>query len=129
MKKLSSSLIDSVDEMLVSSKLRLLLKAELRNMKRKPCGRSWTLEDKLFALAIYKRSARAYRFLRSYIMLPSESTLKSLLQNVPLEPGICPALLNALKGKISKMKAKDKNCVLLFDETFLSGGLFLARPV
>lgn len=124
MKKLSYNLIDHVDEMMVSSKLRLLLRAELRNMKCKPRGRSWTLEDKLFALAIFKRSARAYRFLRGYIMLPSESTLKSVLQSVNLEPGICPPLLNALKCKVSKMKAKDKNCVVLFDETFLAGGLY-----
>ncbi|KAK3907125.1 DNA transposase [Frankliniella fusca] len=119
-------LVDLVDELVVSSKLKMLLESELRNCKKKkqPCGRTWTMENKLFALAIYKRSARAYRFLRQHLVLPSESTLKSLLHNIKLEPGILKPVLSVLQNLVLRMHTPEKNCVILFDEVFLSGGLF-----
>jgi len=117
--------IDLVDELTVSSRLRKLLKAELVNFKRKPCGRVWSIDDKLFALALYKRSPRAYRFLKEHILLPSESTLKAVLQSMFLAPGICTPLLALLQKSVSKLKPKDKSCVVLFDEIFLTGRLHL----
>lgn len=115
--------IDMVDEMTCSVGLRILLKAELKNFKRRPCGRVWTLDDKLFSLALYKRSQRAYRFLRKHILLPCESTLKSILHDMSLEPGICRHLLALLEKHVSQLKSTDRNCVILFDEIFLTGRL------
>jgi predicted nucleotidyltransferase len=36
------------------------INSELRNVQRKPCGRKWTMQDKAFALSIYKRSPRLF---------------------------------------------------------------------
>lgn len=98
----SNKFVNMVDQLTVSNKLRMLLKAELANFKKKPQGRKWTMENKLFALAIYKRSPKTYRFLCQYLCLPSESTLKSLLANVPLTPGICQTLISLLKRTVEK---------------------------
>ena len=109
----NNSLTKRVDELLISSATRRIIEGELRNLKRPPKGREWTLDEKLFNLALYKRSPRAYRFLRSYICLPSESTLKTLLSKIELTPGVCPALLSCLKNSINKKENKlEKNGVL-----------------
>ncbi|KAK3923863.1 Transposable element P transposase [Frankliniella fusca] len=111
--------VDNVDELLISRGTRLLLKGELKNFKKKPRARKWTLEDKLFALAIYKRSPRAYRFLIQHVTLPSEGTLKNLLNDIPLEVGILKSVLTLLKSNAQKMKPSERHCVLTFDEVYL----------
>ncbi|XP_034232210.1 uncharacterized protein LOC117640087 [Thrips palmi] len=125
LKKLASArFVDMVDELQISPATRQIVKAEMKNFKRKKKGRTWTADDKLFALAIFKRSSRAYRFLREYIMLPSENTLKTLLMKVPLEPGISETLISLLSAKVNRMEHWEKNVVVSFDETFLRGNLF-----
>ena len=116
--------IDMVDEMCINKVTKNLVKAEMRNFKKKPNGRTWNTSDKLFALSIYKRSARAYRFMREYILLPSESTLKSMLDNVPIKPGISDVFLSMLKHKLTTMSAAEKVCIISFDEMFLRGSLY-----
>ncbi|KAK3929483.1 Transposable element P transposase [Frankliniella fusca] len=111
--------VDNVDELLISRGTRLLLKGELKNFKKKPRARKWTLEDKLFALAIYKRSPWAYRFLIQHVTLPSEGTLKNLLNDIPLEVGILKSVLTLLKSNAQKMKPSERHCVLRFDEVYL----------
>lgn len=64
--------VDMVDKLTIISPLtKQIVQAELVNFKRHKNKRKWTLNDKLSALSIYKRSTRAYRFLRQYIILPS----------------------------------------------------------
>ncbi|XP_072756955.1 uncharacterized protein [Anoplolepis gracilipes] len=59
------------------------IRSQLRNVDRTPCGRRWTEEDKAFALSIYKRSPRVYKYLSTYFQLPLSRTLKYIL----LRPG------------------------------------------
>lgn len=42
------------------------IQSQLRNVDRTPCGKRWTEEDKAFALSIYKRSPRVYKYLSTY---------------------------------------------------------------
>lgn len=93
----STGFITRVDEMLVSRGAKIILHGELKNFKRKHRGRRWTVDEKLFALAIFKRSPRVYRFLQQHLTLSCESTLKNLLQEIPLQPGISEPLINLLK--------------------------------
>ncbi|XP_052128876.1 uncharacterized protein LOC127750668 [Frankliniella occidentalis] len=56
--------------------------------------------------------------------IPSEASLKKLLGKVNLQPGICQPFLALLKKKVQCLNARDRQCVLLFDEVFLRGRLF-----
>lgn len=121
----SRRFVDMVDDLAISSTARQIVKWELRNFKRKPKGRTWDLPDRLFCLAIYKRSVRAYRFLRNYLTLPCENTLKTLLQKVPLKAGISATFLKMLQRKVSTMSPDEKLCMLAFDEVYLRSHLVL----
>ena len=89
----SKKFMDMADELSISPITKQIVKGEMRNFHRKPKGRRWTLKEKLFGLAMYKRSASGYRFLRSFILLPGISCLKEVLQRVALEPGVCKPFL------------------------------------
>ncbi|KAJ1529971.1 hypothetical protein ONE63_006699 [Megalurothrips usitatus] len=119
----SARFVDMVDELAVSPMAKQILNGELANFKKKPNGRTWLLKDKLFCLAILKRSVKAYRFLRSYLTLPSESSLHILLQKVFLNVGVSKTLLSLLKTKVLKMISADKYCCVSFDEIYLRANL------
>uniref|UniRef100_A0AAR5P3G2 THAP9-like helix-turn-helix domain-containing protein n=1 Tax=Dendroctonus ponderosae TaxID=77166 RepID=A0AAR5P3G2_DENPD len=54
---------------------RNFILSQTRNQKLKPRGRRFSLEDKIFALSIYKQSGKGYRFLSKIFSLPSRKTL------------------------------------------------------
>ncbi|KAK3930924.1 Transposable element P transposase [Frankliniella fusca] len=122
-KLFNSKTLKLVEELSISATTRLIVKGELRNFKKNPNGRNWTLDDKIFWLSFFKRSPKAYRFLQRYITLPSESCLKVLLSQISVKPGIIAPCLSILKDIVSKLAPKDRHCVLLFDEIFLRGHL------
>lgn len=96
--------------------------SQLRNFDRATSGRRWTEEDKSFALSMYKRSPRLYRYLAAYFQLPSTRTLKGILSKIPFSTGISTTLLQQVKLKIADMSELDKCCSLIFDEISLSNG-------
>lgn len=68
LKKLANrKFIDMVEDMLITPTARIILKGELRNFEKKPKGRDWELDDKLFGLGVFKRSPRAYRFMYQHM--------------------------------------------------------------
>jgi hypothetical protein len=81
------------------------------------------MPSKMFALALYKRGPKAYRFLKNFMPLPSKNTLADCLKSLPLQTGINNKLLSRLKRKVLKMKDVDKYVSLVFDEIQLSKGL------
>lgn len=97
--------------------------SQLRNVNRTPAGRRWTEDEKVFALSIYKRSPRTYKYLSVFFQLPSPRTLKTLLSKVPFDSGINKLLLQQLKIKIDDMDVLDRYCALVFDEISLDRGL------
>lgn len=93
-----------------------LLQSQLQNCPKKPKGRRYSLEQKLLALVIYKKSPGCYRLLRRMFALPGQSCLNKLLNKVPLKPGINKHIFASLQ-KMTENQTKEENvCLLLFDE-------------
>ena len=112
----------------IEKKLNLVTKnfinSQLRNVEKKPSAKRWTEQDKIFALSLYKRSPKLYRYLSVYFQVPSTRTLKTILSNIPLDTGINKPLLDHLKNVCQTMNKLDKCCSLIFDEISLSSGFF-----
>ncbi|XP_049826262.1 uncharacterized protein LOC126266401 [Aethina tumida] len=100
---------------------RNFIASQLRNSSRKSNCKIWSLDDKTFALSMYKRSGKLYRYLQTHFSLSSISTLKSLLSKIEFESGINKLYFEHLKSVSSELN--DKNCCLLFDEVSLSSGI------
>ncbi|KAF6203192.1 hypothetical protein GE061_003610 [Apolygus lucorum] len=94
-----------------------LVYAQVRNFKRKPRARRWTVAEKLIALSLYKRAPRSYRFLATMFTLPTPRTLVTLLNKVPLKPGINSHVFDSIKQIINKRDdSRYAYCALLWDE-------------
>lgn len=52
-----------------------LFLSQVRNQKLHPKGRRFTLDDKIFALSLFKQSGKSYRFISKILALPSRKTL------------------------------------------------------
>jgi len=96
------------------------IESQFRNCNVKAHGERWSHGDKVFALALYKRGPRSYRFLKRFLKLPSKSTLQSVLRSVPFDSGINASIFEKLKFRVNKMKKLEKYCCLMFDEMSLS---------
>jgi hypothetical protein len=81
---------------------------------------TWAPAHKAFALAIYKRGSRCYRFISKILKLPSKWTLQKGLKNVPFHFGV---LLDRLSKVISKKNRINRFCTLSFDDVALSADL------
>lgn len=64
------------------------LESQIRTQSKKPRGRRFTFDDKVFALSLFKQSGKAYRLLQKVFALPSRSSLMNLLQKIPFKTGI-----------------------------------------
>lgn len=83
------------------------LVAQVHCAARKTKGRRWDYDEKVFALALYKRSPRCYRLLSKFVALPSRRTLSSLLEKVPFNSGINANIfkhLNDLSNSLCKRR-------------------------
>lgn len=96
----------------------------LRNALREPSGRRYSEEEQILFLSIYKKSPTAYRYFRTFLPLPAISTLKKLLQKIPMETGVNAETRKRLieAGKQAK-NDKQKTVILLWDELLLGLGL------
>lgn len=94
------------------------IKSTFRNVKfSRPV---WTVDDKIYALALFKKGPKCYNFLKRCIPLPSRSTLRKLLLQIPFDAGLNIELLGRLKKIIKNLRPLDRNCILMFDEIALS---------
>ena len=55
---------------------------------KKPTGRCFSIEEKVLSLSLYKRSSKCYGLMSKYFVLPSTKSLKRLLAQIKLSPGI-----------------------------------------
>ena len=93
------------------------IESQLRNARRKKHGRSFTPEEKADAIALWKSSPRTYRLLSKMFVMPSVSTLKATLSQVP---GISKPIFEVLKKQIGQIKNRTSRfCTLVFDEVAL----------
>lgn len=99
-------------------------KTQLKVQSVSPRGRRFSIEDKEFALSLYKSSAKTYRLLSKTFALPSRKTIMNLLHQLPIPPGLNHQIFDHLKIIVSSFKnILDKNCVLLYDEISLAAGI------
>lgn len=120
LKSMSDENIFNCIETKLNEVTKHFIRSQLRNVNRTPCGRRWTEEDKAFALSIYKRSPRVYKYLSTYFQLPSSRTLKYILSKIPFDTGVNKILIEQLKVKSDEMHKLDRYCTLVFDEISLS---------
>ncbi|CAG4961625.1 unnamed protein product [Colias eurytheme] len=67
---------------------RLLTNMQFRESAKKPKGRRFTTEEKILAMALYKRSPKSYSLLYKCFTLPSAKSLRNLLGRIKIKPGI-----------------------------------------
>lgn len=112
----SDSAVNSLMNSKLGSPFYLLMQSQLKNNTRKLAGRRWTIHDKVLALSIYKKSSSCYRLLRRLFCLPSVSSLKKVLNKIPLKCGINPQIIETIKEITKKRSIEDNMCILAFDE-------------
>ncbi|CAH1372414.1 unnamed protein product [Tenebrio molitor] len=111
--------VDKLDPVTVN-----FFKSQLRNLDKNKYKRTFSLDDKILALAIFKKSPKTYRFLSNLFTLPSAETIRKVVRHIPIKAGICKFLLNIIKIKVNKMKnRREKCCILLFDEMAIKPNL------
>lgn len=97
--------------------------SQVKQQRKHKKGRRFTVDDKIFALSLYKQSPRGYRYLQKVFALPSKSTINKVLALVPMETGINTTIFKCLEDSVKSMAKETKVCVLMFDEIFLDAGL------
>lgn len=114
--------LDSLDKMPVLAKQFFI--SQLRNASKHKFGRTYTFSDKAFALALYKKSPKAYRYLAQVFYLPSKEILRKLIKEIKIKPGICDVIFEEMKARVASFDDdKDKYCILMFDEMKLDASL------
>lgn len=96
--------------------VRNFILCHFRNANANKFHRKFTIEDKVFALSLHKRSAMAYRYMSKIFCLPSVETIRKLAQSLDVRPGLCDTIFENLKLQGEKRAADDKYCVLMMDE-------------
>lgn len=99
------------------------LHTQIKMQKRLPRGRRFTLNDKIFALALMKQSPKGYRLLQKVFALPSRKTLMAILNKVPFGCGLNEQVLKVLEANMATTKPINRNCILTFDEMSLTPSL------
>ncbi|XP_050515515.1 uncharacterized protein LOC126890548 [Diabrotica virgifera virgifera] len=94
--------------------------SQIRTQQQKLKGRKFTIDEKVLALTLFKGSGKGYKLLSKIFSLPSKRTLTNLLNKIKLNPGINEIMFEMLQKSVHKMTPRDRHCVLMFDEMFLS---------
>lgn len=103
-------------------------RSQIRNVGKQKYHRSYTIKDKIFALALLKQNPKTFRYLSKLFYLPSTETLQKVIRHIPIKTGICKAILDNMRFRISKLNnPTDKYCILLFDEMSLQPGLYFSK--
>ncbi|KAH9645396.1 hypothetical protein HF086_000014 [Spodoptera exigua] len=89
---------------------------QYRETRKKPKGRRFTIDEKILSLSFYKRSPKSYKLLSKCFTLPSAKSLKKLLANIKIMPGINKLIFAKIHDSVASMSEDDKLCVLIFDE-------------
>ncbi|XP_051167365.1 uncharacterized protein LOC127285407 [Leptopilina boulardi] len=94
------------------------------NNSIKSKGRRYSSFDKILSLSIYKQSPKCYRYLQSFLPLPSKSTLSSVLSKMHIDTGITDETKQRLL-EAAKLCTNDQEKVgiLMWDEVSLGLGV------
>ena len=66
----------------------------LRNSERHKNSRQYSQDEKLVCLSIFKILTATYRYICSFLPLPTPNTLKTLLQIIKLDTGVSTTMEN-----------------------------------
>jgi len=80
------------------------IESQIRTQHKKARGRRFSLNDKVFALSLFKESGKIYRLLQKVFALPSRSSLMNLLKKNPFQPGINKKIYEHLKITVQRIK-------------------------
>lgn len=102
-----------------SKALKTMVQSAFKNQNRCAQGKRWSENDKVLAIAMFKKSPKLYRYLRQLVPLPSTRTLQNILSKMPIHPGFSDTVINHLSRKVNELSDKDRTCVIMFDEMSL----------
>ena len=92
----------------------------LRNANKPNQGRRYTADEILLCLSIYKRSAAAYRYLCTFLPIPSPRRVRKVLTQIRLDCGVTKTIKDCLKEAAGRITDDlEKVCVLMRDEVAL----------
>lgn len=102
----------------VTDEIFQLLKSHVQ-LRGESRGKRFTRWMKKFALQLHFCGARAYRFLSSFLTLPSERSIRRWLSNVRMLPGIIPGIVQSIGLSTKSWSKRDRVRALIFDEMML----------
>ena len=86
-------------------------------------GRRYPLSQRYFALSLYFKSPRCYRFLSKIFALPSTRMIRYWLQEMCFSVGWNESVFRMLKKKAISMNPQGKVCGIVFDAVSIKCGL------
>jgi hypothetical protein len=125
----------TIDKLLAKS-AKLLTKegqqffaAQLHLATKRARGRRYSNSMKSFALSMFYKGPKAYKFLSSIFALPSKSSLDVWLQGMLVPPGLNEQVLHALSFRVNELNTRDRVCALLIDEISIKSNLCYDRQM
>ena len=92
----------------------------MRNANKPKQGRRYTADERLLCLSIYKRSAAAYRYMCSFLPIPTPRRVRQLLTQIRLDCGVTKTIRDCLRQAAGRITDDlEKVCVLMWDEVSL----------
>jgi len=125
-----ANIITAAKEFLTPVQLKLF-DSQMKSSIYKRRGLRWSTAEKLTALQLHYKSAKAYRYLASNLALPSKVTLSNFIKRCigDMLPGQNGILLTLLQMRMKSMGILDRQCVLVFDEMSLRKQLFYSKKL
>lgn len=92
-------------------------------LRSKGRGKRFPLWLKKFALHLNFCGPQAYRFLSAHFNVPSRRSLRRCLFIIKMTPGFIPGIMSSISTKTQSWNARDRVCILVFDEMALKKNL------
>lgn len=86
-----------------------IFKVQLRLQPLSRYGRRWPARFRGFALKLHSLGPSAYRYLSASLALPTERTLQLWLQDIAIQPGVMPAVLDALHARLKDLPQRTES--------------------
>lgn len=104
--------------------LSTIVKTYIQNCARTPQGMRYSKQLKQLALTIHFMGPKVYKFLQSFLKLPTPRTLRKITSSYELISGINDFMFDFLSFKIKNFNEDAKQCILCIDEMALKTHLF-----
>lgn len=95
-----------------------------KQSKYKPKGRRFSIDEKILALSLFKKSPKCYKLLYKLFTLPSSKSMKRLLSKIKICSGINPVIFEKIKKTLKDRDIHYRLCSLIFDEMSITPQIF-----